>query len=274
MKHIWTILFLLTAGLAMAHGDLDAQIKKVTKQIEKDPTNAELYVKRGKLFFQHEEFKRSIIDFEHAKSLGIHTTEIEILFARSYFKADKHKIALEYLHGALSEQENHVVANRLTGQINVDLRMYTMAADHLHRALDYSEKRIPEHYIELANCYLNMNTSEAVQHAVEILNRGINDLGELIVFLNKLVYIHKQSAAYEQAILVQSRIVAVSKRKELPYFYRAQLHLQNKNTLLAIQDLDNTRKTIIKLPKRLSRSDEMQRVLIETQRLLNELEAD
>ena len=51
-------LCLLLNTSLFAHGDLDLQIERISKRIEKNSSNANLYLKRGQLYNQHKESKK------------------------------------------------------------------------------------------------------------------------------------------------------------------------------------------------------------------------
>ena len=261
MKILLTYIFLLFGLSAAAHGDLHTRIKKVSKQIEKNPNDPSLYIKRGDLYHQHEEYKRALLDFERARALGHDSDELTVLFAKSYFGAKKYTFALNELSDILASSENHVVANRLTGEVYAEKGELNLAAEHLQRALDYSDKRIPQHYIDLSKIYLEMEKTSSLSLASNVLENGIDDLGELIVFLQELVSIHRINKDYDQAINWQNRIVAISKRKERPLYHRAEIHYLKGDYANARQDLEDAQEAIEKLPRRISRSNEMQKIL-------------
>ena len=260
MKVLFTSLILLFSAGVAAHDDLHAQIKKVSKQIEKNPNDPTLYIKRGDLYHQHEEYKRALLDFERARALGHDSDQLTILFAKSYFKAQKHAIALRELEQLLTGNQNHVVANRLAGYIYEDLGELPQAISHLERALKNSQKRIPQYYTELAHLHLLINAASSFDAAVDALQNGIDDLGELIVFLDELMAMHRAKKDYLGAIQWQDRVVTISKRKEIPLYVRAELHYLNGNWDSALTDLTEARKAIDKLPRRLSRSSEVQKI--------------
>ena len=172
--------------LPFTHGDLDARIKKASEQIENDPKNSILYIKRGELYFQHEEYRKSIVDFETARSLGVTSSELDISLARSYYKVKKHSTALAFIQELLIREPNHVQGNRWKGRILMDLKHYENATEALALALEYSAKKTPEQILELAQTYDLMRTTKTTQQACEVIKEGIKSLGELPCFHRKI----------------------------------------------------------------------------------------
>ena len=271
MKYLISILFVICAIGTYAHGDLDARIKKITKQIEKDPSNPDLYIKRGELYFQHEEYKNSIVDYEHANALGVSSIALDILFAQSYDKAGKYPIALDYLENVLKQEPDQVVSNRLKGNILVDQQHYLAGAKSLEHALQYSIKKLPEHYVGLATAYRAVESDESNQKAIQTMLAGVKELGDLPVFLNHLVSLYQEKGDYENAIKTQSKIIAISKRKEIPYLSRAKLYRLSNNISAAKDDLIFARKSINSLPRRLLNSDQMIKLVEEINMIESEI---
>src|SRR5687767_3873416 len=65
------IVFVLLIGVACAsgHGDLHLQIVEITKEIEKSPKNAELYMRRAELHRAHLDFDASQADYDYVYTL-------------------------------------------------------------------------------------------------------------------------------------------------------------------------------------------------------------
>ena len=71
MKEILFIGFqLIFLCNAFGHGDLHKRIVAMSEKIDKDPSNPNLYFKRGRLYQQHDDFTNSLADYLKAESLG------------------------------------------------------------------------------------------------------------------------------------------------------------------------------------------------------------
>ncbi|HSF15825.1 MAG TPA: hypothetical protein VLK65_09750, partial [Vicinamibacteria bacterium] len=51
------------------HADIEIRIADLTKKIEADPANAELYLKRGELHRVHEDWESALADYRRAAEL-------------------------------------------------------------------------------------------------------------------------------------------------------------------------------------------------------------
>lgn len=58
------LLFLLIINGTLAQSDISAEIKSLTQKIENSPKSSSLYLERGKLYDQQDQFEKSASDFE------------------------------------------------------------------------------------------------------------------------------------------------------------------------------------------------------------------
>src|SRR5438876_8647915 len=104
---------LLTAWLprlAWAHADLLLQIEDVTKQLEKEPNNPELYLRRGELRRAHVEWEAAYADYDRALALAPDLAIIDLARGRLFLDSGWPLSARAALDRFLSRQPNHVEA--------------------------------------------------------------------------------------------------------------------------------------------------------------------
>ena len=100
-----------------AHGDLHERILKISEEIKVNPDSAILYFKRGKLFYQHNNFKNSLKDLNKSADLGYFNLEQDFLFAKNYYKLKKYRSSLHFTAKILKVQPNNVNAYKLVGKV-------------------------------------------------------------------------------------------------------------------------------------------------------------
>src|SRR5512143_3491943 len=76
--------FPLTSG---ANDDLREQLAAVTKEIEKNPRNAQLYLRRGRLHRARSDFDAAQADFDYAGTLDTRLQIVDFLRGENYFDA-------------------------------------------------------------------------------------------------------------------------------------------------------------------------------------------
>jgi tetratricopeptide (TPR) repeat protein len=130
VKEFYIILLtILIAGQSLAHGDLHEMIKKVSKEIKSSPDSAFLYLKRGELYFQHEDFEESIEDYTTCSKLGYNNPRLYFAFAKTYDRIENYNFALSYINKILIDNALNVKALRLKGQILCRTKQYLSGAD-------------------------------------------------------------------------------------------------------------------------------------------------
>jgi len=109
-----------------AHGDLDIRIKSISTSIELFPDSAALYFQRGKLKFQHEEYKESITDIHTSINKGFRSELQKIYLAKSLYELNKIDEADRDLNDFLDENPDNVVGLNLKGRIQYLLKLILM----------------------------------------------------------------------------------------------------------------------------------------------------
>ena len=88
-------------------------------KINEDPNNATLYFKRGKLYFQHEEFKNSVLDLNIAEDKGFKEAELYLFVSKSYFALEDFENAELNLKKFYAIDSLHIVAHKLEAKIEL-----------------------------------------------------------------------------------------------------------------------------------------------------------
>src|SRR4029079_17282888 len=104
------LFYLLLPLPSLAHGDMHVQIIEITKQIEQNPTNVDLYIKRGELHRYHQDWDAAQADYDRALSLNPKLEIVDFVRGRMYLEANwllSPKVALDR---CLEKQPAHVDA--------------------------------------------------------------------------------------------------------------------------------------------------------------------
>lgn len=258
LKNILLFCFLIFSYLAKSetlfHGDIHERILKVTEEIKISPDSAFLFVKRGKLFFQHEEYKKCIDDLNTSLTLGYKSTEQTLQFAKSYNRLQKFTLSNTYIETVLSQNSSHVRAIRLKAKNYFSSGKYQEAGFAFEDVIKYSTKTFPENYIEASMAWELDHNKESDKYAEKVITKGIEKLGNVFSLFHRLRELAINREDYDKAIYVQKQIIDFMPRKEFAYFKLSELHVQNNDKERAIKCLDNSKKEIKKLPQRIQNS--------------------
>ena len=207
------ILFLFfLSGNINAHGDLHKRIKEVSEQIKNYPDSAYLYLKRGKLYLQHESYKKSLADLNKSQRLGYNSIEQELLFAKTHLKLEDYLKSINYSSGIIEKDPMNVRAIRLRALTYFEIGNFYQAANDYDDVLRFASEKIPENYIEAANAWELQKTEESNQRAIDILKTGIDKIGPIISLYDRILELYLDHQDHDAAILIQLEIIDLMDR--------------------------------------------------------------
>jgi tetratricopeptide (TPR) repeat protein len=197
----------------MAHGDVHGQIMEITQQIQKSPTNTDLYIRRGELHRSHQDWDSAHADFERALQLNPKLEVIDFVKGRLFSEAGWHLSAKVSLDRFLTKYSNHVDALVVRARTLAKLeRRLDAAADYTHAIAVNSEAR-PELYYERAQV-LAADGGPYSKEAVQGLEEGIKKMGPLVTLQLCALDIEVKAKLYDDALKRLDGVTAKSPRKE------------------------------------------------------------
>ncbi|HKX61877.1 MAG TPA: tetratricopeptide repeat protein [Verrucomicrobiae bacterium] len=247
------LVFPASVPRAGAHADLIPQIEDVTRQIEKDPRNIDLYVRRGELYRTHAEWNAALADFDTI--LVIEPTNRWVNLAKGRLMADASWLltAKGYLDRFIAEQPSHAEALSSRARLLTRLKLHLAAADDYDAAIRLSPEAIPELFIERAQT-LASNGPDFVGRAIEGLDEGIKRLGPLVTLQLSVVDLELKRKNYDAALERIAVIAQRSPRKETWLARRGEILEQAgrpdeartayQNALAALASLPHVRRNV------------------------------
>jgi len=254
-----------------AHGDLDLRIQAVSEAIVLHPDSAELYFKRGKLRFQHEEYQLTIDDIHTSSNKGFHDDLQEIYLAKSFFRLDSFDLAQTHLQNFLKINPKNVVGLNLKGRILYGMEEYEASALCFEEVIQLSIRSLPENYLEAVLSWKASSHSDKYQKTVDILKLGLKNLGPIVTLQNELIETHLLNQNQEEAVAIQLKIIEKIRRKESAYFRLAEIYLRLNETDKAKLALDASKVELEKLPRRIRSNTAMKNLNEKIEQLITKL---
>tara|TARA_R110002111_G_scaffold111950_1_gene171696 strand:+ start:312 stop:1172 length:861 start_codon:yes stop_codon:yes gene_type:complete len=236
---------------ASAHGDLLKRILSLTEEIKVHSDSANLYFKRGKLYYQHNDFNNSLEDFKSSQKLGFNSNEQYFFLAKNHSKLNHFNTSKRYIDKILKVQPNNVNAFKLLGQINFKKRKFKKSAWAYEKVIMFSKKTFPENYLDASKAWYALRTENGTERAQSLLIKGIKEMGDNIVLYHKLILINVDLGDYSSAIKFQKKVIDFSPRKERSYLKLANLQFLQENYTEAIKSLAIAKKYYSDLPSRI-----------------------
>ncbi|PWK18487.1 tetratricopeptide repeat protein [Xanthomarina spongicola] len=251
LQRFLTIICFLCLTQAYSHGDLDKRILAVTEEIKKSPDSAQLYFKRGKLYYQHDDYQLSIKDINYSIDLGYLDIEQELLLSKNYFELKDYTNALLFVDSILNKSPNDVVFLKIKAQTLFQDAQYEKSAIYFEKVIKYSSKTFPENYIDASEAWYLSPNDKAFDNSISILNQGIETLGQIISLLEKKVELYMAIDDFDMAIESQESIIKTLNRKEHAYSKLAELYMGNNDFEKAEEALNLSENSIKILPLRI-----------------------
>lgn len=170
---------LLSVSTAFAHGDFHTLITAANQDIEKDPTNPELYLRRGELYRLHQQFEFAQKDIDSAATLAPGLPGLDLARARLLLDTAWPLAARAHLDKFLGAIPNHTEAYTLRSRAWARLGQPLYAAEDLSRAIAVTPEGAPDLYIERARTLAEAG-SDQLEAALQGLDEGMKRMGSLV----------------------------------------------------------------------------------------------
>jgi tetratricopeptide (TPR) repeat protein len=207
---LFAIAGLHLAPVALAHGDLDVQIRLVSEEIARAPSAA-LYLKRGVLHHQHEDYVRALDDYDRAEELVPASAKIGFARSRTLFQSGQFTAARASLDRFLAQAPAHAEAFLLRARVLACLKEHAAAVRDFDRYLGLALEPLPDCYLERAAGLVASGDRHA---GLSSLDEGIRRLGNLVTLQNAAIALELELKRPDAALARVDRIMTGLERTE------------------------------------------------------------
>jgi len=205
------VLGLTLATTLIGHGDIQEQIVAVTRQLQQDPSNAVLYLKRGELYRAVREWERALSDYDRAAQLRPDLPAVDLARGRTLLAAGRPEPALGALDRFLTRQPGHVEGLLARARALARLGRHAAAEADFTRAIERIAEPRPEPYLERAQVQVAQGRTE---DAIGGLDEGIRRLGPVVTLELAAIDLDLEKERYDSALARLARITAQAPRKD------------------------------------------------------------
>ncbi|NND31547.1 MAG: hypothetical protein HKN76_03080 [Saprospiraceae bacterium] len=269
ITYLAILILTFTSAPLMGHGDLHERIQFVTQEIEKNPSDFELFLQRGSLFLQHQSYRRAIRDFRHCISNGHRTPRHYYLLAKARFELGHYKKCVRHLLKSQTSADLGGGACYLLTRSFEHLGQLDEAAFWLHAYIENAPFVRPEHFLAKANL---LHLQGKHHEKIDCLEGAIKQFGYLPGLVDKLSVFYQQTGRLENAVKLQTKILNQNTRKEFALFIRAQLYHEMGDLISVRADLLQVIKEIGKLPLHIQRQKSVVELKENSQAMLFQME--
>jgi tetratricopeptide (TPR) repeat protein len=199
-------LFIFT-GAIYAHPPWDEQLDELAEQIQEDPLNPSLYVRRADLKKELGRFKGALIDYDRAAEIDPGLDIVDLGRGQLYLEAEDPDLAQFYLDRFLQKHPDHAKALLASARALKQLGEFAAAADHYERAIDGFDMVKPAFFIELADAQVAAGEHAA---AVATLDEGVRRFGPLTSLQIRAIDILAEQGRTQKALNRLDRLAKTS----------------------------------------------------------------
>ncbi len=220
---------LLAVATAHAHGDFHTLITAANQDIEKAPTNPELYLRRGELFRLHQQFDSAQKDIDAAAALALGLPGLDLSRARLLLDTDWPLSARACLDRFLGRITNHTEAFTLRSRAWARLGQPLYAAEDLSRAIAVTPEGAPDLYIERARALAEAGPDQ-LEAALRGLDDGMKKMGSLVTLQLTAIDLELRRKNHDAALARIDVVMQRSPRKESWLARKGEILLQAGRT--------------------------------------------
>lgn len=195
------------------HGDVHEQILEVSRKIEKEPANAQLFMKRGELHRYHEDLPAARADLDSAARLDSSLHVVDLMRGRLEQTMGDPKAAIEALDRFLAKEPKHGEARVARARALGRLKDHAGAVAEFTRALALLAEPRPEYYLERAEADVAQG-DERMDEAVRGLEEGMKRLGPIVTLQLAAIDLEVRGKKFDTALARIDHCAAASPRKE------------------------------------------------------------
>jgi predicted Zn-dependent protease len=198
---------------AFAHGDLHLQIVEITKEIDKTPKNAELFMRRAELHRAHGDFDAAQADYDHAFALDPKLPYIDLARSRMFLEANWAMSCKTAVDRFLARNPDHPDGLIIRARALVKLNQRLEAAQDYTKAIAKTTDGKPELFLERAQA-LAAEGPNHLDEAIKGLDEGIQKLGPLVTLNLYAMDLETENGRYDAALKRLDGVMAKAPRKE------------------------------------------------------------
>lgn len=198
-------LFLVTCLLffnsgAFAHGVVHQQIDELTVQIDHQPANTKLLLKRGQLYVDDQNWLNAQKDFNAVRQLNSGVTVVDLLEAKMWYAANRLGLSYPLVNQYLQHNPDVPAALALRAKISLMLGRADSATTDFAKVVELSNRVLPNMYLQWAKAQASVIPLNR-QKVHQIVQWGLDKLGPLVVLQQYAIDFDRQQQDYQSALV-------------------------------------------------------------------------
>ncbi|MDP3909837.1 MAG: tetratricopeptide repeat protein [Gemmatimonadales bacterium] len=206
----------------LAHEPVEASITRATAEIEKNPEDARLYLKRGELHRVMDKHALAEADYARAAALDPDDPEVDFYLGRLFLAKDQPAKAEASLSRFIARDPGHTTARMLRARALVKLGRRPEAVEEYTAAIGLHGGAGPDLYLERAQALAGMGDAH-LDAALQGLDAGLGKLGPVVTLELYAIELEEKRGNFSSALGRLDRILERSPRKDTWLARRGQI---------------------------------------------------
>jgi len=169
------------------------------KLIAASPDDYVLYLKRGDLHRQHQEWSLAVSDFEHAQRLDPRPVDVDYYLGLTWLEAGQPARAVAPLDRYLGEHPDHSQALLARARARAAVGDFKAAAGDYSRVISLLARPTPDIYTETADTLLAEGDAQ-LDTAMDVIRDGVRKLGPIVSLIEYAVTTETAHGRYDKAL--------------------------------------------------------------------------
>jgi len=213
-------LILLLLPLFAVHEDLELQISRITRQIEREPDRALLYFRRAELHRLHEDWAAAREDLARAAARDPKLEAVDLALGRVCNQSGESARAKEALDRFLARNPDHVEARIERARARTRLGDAAGAVEDYTSAIARMDEPWAQNYLERSEV---LRSAGRLDEAIRGLEEGLRKIGPALPIQLALLDLELEAGRVDPALTRLAAITAASDRKDLWLVRRGEI---------------------------------------------------
>jgi tetratricopeptide (TPR) repeat protein len=240
-------LILADWAASFPHGSVHEQILVITREIQRSP-EAELYLKRGELYYLHGDWTAALADYDSASTLDPGLAIVDLYRSTTMLAAGLFADGQQAVSRFLLKRPEHRQALLTHARIHVKLEDYTAAVASYDQFLRRQNTPSPAHYLERAQALAHAGP-EHIETALAGIDEGLDKLGQIVTLQLYAIDLELKLKQVDAALERLEQISVQSARQEKWLFRKGEILKKGGRDHEARQAYDLALQSITALPK-------------------------
>lgn len=191
-------LVLSSAPGAFAHPDIDLRIADLNVQIDEQPNDSALYLKRGELHRHNLSWDSALADYGKVELLSPRDPDIHYYRGRMLMESGRAAPALAEIEPFLRHKPAHSEALLIRARALVKLGRAAEAVADYEASIALRAQPTPENYLEWAAALASLDAG--LPRAVAAVDAGVQALGPLITLQQRAIAYEAELGRFDDAL--------------------------------------------------------------------------